>query len=256
MKVFILCGGYGTRLDDLGKVIAKPMVRVGNEPILFHIIENYCVQGFNDFVLCTGHKSQTVRNFFLKEKKNFIKVTKNKKNHLSLNFKNNKINFNCDLIFTGINNGTGGRIKIAYDKLKLDEDILMTYGDGISNVNINKLVKFHYKNKSIVTLTAVRPKQKYGVLKIKKNRILYFDESKQKSDIYINGGFFVISKKSIKYIKNKNVYWESEPLEMVIKKKGMYAHKHNGYWECLDTLKDQRELNNLFNQKKLLWKFR
>ena len=256
MKVFILCGGYGTRLDDLGKVIAKPMVRVGNEPILFHIIENYCVQGFNDFVLCTGHKSQTVRNFFLKGKKKFIKIVKNKKNHLSLNFKNNKINFNCDIIFTGINNGTGGRIKIAYDKLKLDEDILMTYGDGISNVNINKLVKFHYKNKSIVTLTAVRPKQKYGVLKIKKNRILYFDESKQKSDIYINGGFFVISKKSIKYIKNKNVYWESEPLEKVIKKNGMYAHKHNGYWQCLDTLKDQRELNNLFNQKKLLWKFK
>ena len=256
MKVFILCGGSGTRLDELGKIIAKPMVRVGNKPLLIHIIENFCIQGFKEFVLCTGHKHKTIENYFLVEKKKYSKINKSKSNQLTVRYDDKKIRFNCEIIFTGHYNGTGGRVKIAYKKLKLKDDIIMTYGDGLSNVNINKLVNFHYKNNAMVTLTAVRPKVRYGVLKIQNNKVVYFDNSNQKKvDVYINGGFFVISKRTINYIQNKNIYWEQQPLEKILKKKKIYAYKHHGYWQSLETLKDQNDLNKQFKQKKILWKY-
>ena len=130
----------------------------------------------------------------------------------------------------------------------------MTYGDGLSNVNIKKLINFHYKNKSQVTLTAVRPKQRYGVLKIQKNKVKFFDNSKKKSDIYINGGFFVIAKDAIKKIKNKNIYWEKEPLSFYLKQKKLYAFKHEGFWKSLDTLKDKNDFNEMIKKNKMPWK--
>ena len=174
MKTFILCGGYGSRLDHEGTLIAKPMFRIGRDPILMHIINNYSNQGFNEFVFCLGHKSNTIIDYFLKEKKNSIKILKRKKNYIKFEFKNKKNKFLGNLIYTGLNSGTGGRIKIAYNKLKLQEDIMMTYGDGLANVPINRLIKFHYKNKSKITMTAVRPKQRYGVLKLNKNKVKFF----------------------------------------------------------------------------------
>ncbi len=256
MKVFILCGGHGTRLDNLGKVIAKPMARIGKEPILFHIMENFFLQGFNEFVICTGHKSETINDYFLKEKKKFTQVIKKSNNHISLktNFKKNF--FKCDIIFTGLKSGTGGRIKIAYDKLKLKEDIIMTYGDGLSNVNIHKLRDFHYKNKALVTLTAVRPKQRYGIIKIKNNKIIAFDESKSiYMESFINGGFFIISKNTLKYLNNISCYWENEPLTKIVKIHKVFAFKHKGFWQSIDTLKDLEEFNHLFKSKKYLWRF-
>ena len=256
MKVFILCGGHGTRLDNLGKIIAKPMARISKEPILLHIIENFLVQGFNEFVICTGHKYETINNFFLKEKKKYIKVLKKSKNHISLQANFNSKYFKCDIIFTGTSSGTGGRIKIAYNKLKLKEDIIMTYGDGLSNVNIHKLIDFHYKNKALVTLTAVRPKQRYGIIKIRNNRIITFDESKSiYMDSYINGGFFVLSKNTLKYINNNHCYWENEPLTKIVNKQKVFAFKHKGFWQSIDTLKDLEEFNSLFKNKKYSWRF-
>jgi glucose-1-phosphate cytidylyltransferase len=256
MKTFILCGGYGTRLDSLGRIIAKPMAHVGKEPILMHIIKNFCIQGFNDFVLCTGHKYLSINNFFLKNKKKNIKILYKSKKNIKFEYSNKEIFFKCNIVFTGKNNGTGGRIKIAYNKLRLNEDIIMTYGDGLSNVNINKLLKFHKHNKSLVTLTAVRPKIRYGFIKIKNKKINYFDNSNQKnSNVYINGGFFIIAKSIIKSIKDKNTYWENEPLEKLIKKKRLFAYKHKGYWQSLDTLKDLNDLNNQIKNNNILWKF-
>ncbi len=136
----------------------------------------------------------------------------------------------------------------------MKSDFIMTYGDGLSNVNIKKLVNFHYKNKSKVTLTAVRPKQRYGVLKMQKNKVKFFDNSKKKSDVYINGGFFVISKEGIKKIRNKNIYWEKEPLSFYLKKKKLYAFKHEGFWKSLDTLKDKNDFNEMINKKIMPWK--
>ena len=255
MKVFILCGGFGTRLDHEGTLIAKPMVRIGPDPILMHIIKNYCNQGYNDFVFCLGHKSRTIINYFLKEKKIFSKIIKNKKSNIEFTFKSKNLFFKGSLIYTGLKTGTGGRIKKAYNQLDLNEDIMMTYGDGLSNIPIKKLIKFHYKNNSIVTLTAVRPKERYGVLKIKNNKVTHFDNENKKADTHVNGGFFIVDKSAIKKIINNNIYWEREPLNFFTKKKKLYAFKHDGFWKSLDTLKDKNDFNKLFNsRKKSPWK--
>ena len=255
MKVFILCGGFGTRLDHEGTLIAKPMVRIGPDPILMHIIKNYHNQGYNDFVFCLGHKSRTIINYFLKEKNIFSKTIYNKKTKIEFTFKSKNLNFKGTLVYTGLKTGTGGRIKKAYNQLGLNEDIMMTYGDGLGNISIKKLVKFHYKNNSKVTLTAVRPKQRYGILKIKNNKITYFDNENKNAETYINGGFFIIDKSAIKQINKSSTYWEQEPLNFFAKKKQLYAFKHEGFWKSLDTLKDKNDFNLLYkNKKKLPWK--
>ena len=254
MKTFILCGGFGTRLDYEGKVKAKPMVKIGNKPILMYIIENFCRFGIDEFIFCLGYKSDSIINYFLKTNKKKIAKLSKTKNCISFKYKDKNLSFNGNLCFTGIKTGTGGRILQAYKMLKLNEDIMMTYGDGLSNVNLNKLIKCHYKNKSEVTLTAVRPKQRFGVLKISNNRIKYFDNSKDKSDVYINGGFFVISKNAIKIIKDKKIYWEKEPLSFFLKRKKLYAYKHEGFWKSLDTLKDKNDFNEMVKRKKFPWK--
>tara|TARA_B110000483_G_scaffold170683_1_gene201901 strand:+ start:417 stop:1187 length:771 start_codon:yes stop_codon:yes gene_type:complete len=255
MKTFILCGGFGTRLDHEGTLMAKPMVRIGKEPILMHIIKNYIDQGINEFIFCLGFKSNTIIKYFLKENLKKIKVIKKEKENIKFLYNHNKIKFVGNLIYTGLNTGTGGRIKKAYKKLKLDEDIMMTYGDGLSNVSIKKLIKFHYKNNSKVTLTAVKPKERYGILKIKNNKITYFNNENKKTNTYVNGGFFVIDKSSIKRINDNNAYWEQGPLSFFAKKKQLFAFKHEGFWKSLDTLKDKNDFNNLFkNEKTAPWK--
>lgn len=256
MEVFVLCGGFGTRLDHQSKLIAKPMVRIGKEPILYYIMENFAKQNMNTFVLCLGYKKETIINYFLKEKKKYIKINYKKKKVLDLNFKNKSININVKLIDTGLNTGTGGRIKIAYETLKLNADIIMTYGDGLSSIPIKKLLNFHKENKSILTISAVRPKQKYGVLKIKNKKLNYFDNSKSKSDIYINGGFHVISNVCIKKIKNNSIYWEKEPLSYFLKKKKIFVYKYDGFWKSLDTLKDKNDFNKLYKEKKFYWRLK
>ena len=173
MEVFILCGGYGTRLDLESKLIAKPMVRIGKEPILYYIIENFVKQNLGNFVLCLGYKKETIINYFLKEKKKSVKLLSKTKKIINLNFKYKKKNINIKLVDTGLNSGTGGRIKIAYKILNLNSDIIMTYGDGLSSIPINKLLKFHKENNSKLTISAVRPKQRYGILKIKKKIRLF-----------------------------------------------------------------------------------
>lgn len=253
MKAFILCGGFGTRLDYEGKLKAKPMVRIGNKPILMHLVEFFCKQKINNFVFCLGYKSESIIDFFLKEKKNKIKIILKKKDFIRFNYKSKKINFIANLVFTGIKTGTGGRILKAYNKLNMNEDFLMTYGDGLANINLKRLIKFHYKKKSLVTLTAVRPKQRYGVLKMKNDKVKLFDNSNKKVDIYVNGGFFVISKNMLKTIKGKKIYWENYPLNYAIKKNRLYAYKHEGFWKSLDTLKDKNDFNELYKKKITPW---
>ncbi|MDA7713678.1 sugar phosphate nucleotidyltransferase [Candidatus Pelagibacter sp.] len=252
MKIFILCGGFGTRLDHQGKLMAKTMIKIGNEPILIHIIKNFSNQGFNEFVLCAGHKIETIKSFF-KRKNTKIKI--NEKKHLSVDMVIDKKKILIDIIDTGKNTGTGGRIKKAFNKLSLDEDFLATYGDGLSNIPIKKLIKYHYDSKATLTLTAVRPKQRYGILKISKGKVNYFDNSKKKSDVYINGGFFVISKTIIKLIKNPAIYIENEPFKKIIKNNKLYSYKHHGFWASMDTLKDKNDLDHIAkNNNKLPWK--
>ena len=252
--VFILCGGKGSRLDHEGRLIAKPMVRIGSKPLLMHLIESFCEQGLSKFVFCLGYKSESIINYFFKENKKKIKIIFKKKKYSKFLFNSKDLEFEGNLVFTGINSGTGGRLLKSYKKLNLNEDIIMTYGDGLSNISLKKLIKLHYQKNAHVTLAAVRPKQRYGVLKIKKNRINFFDNTNKKIDIYINGGYFVISSICIDKIKNEKIYWEQEPLNYFLKKKKLFAYKHDGFWKSLDTLKDKNDFNKLLKEKKLLWK--
>ena len=247
MKVFILCGGYGTRLDYEGQLKAKPMVRIGNAPILMHLIKLYCLQGVNEFVFCLGYKANTIQDYFLKENKKKIKIIFKKKNICKFSYKSKYLNFIGNLIFTGIKTGTGGRLKRAYNCLKLDEDILMTYGDGLSNVNVSNLVKFHKSHKKLATVTAVKPLGRYGAIEIdNQSNVKKFSE-KPKGDVgWINGGYFVLNPKCIDLIEEDATFWEREPLNNLVKENQLMAFKHEGFWHAVDTMRDKITLEDAF----------
>ena len=219
MKVVILAGGLGTRLSEYTKTIPKPMVRLKNKPLLFYIMKSYAKYGFKDFYIALGYKGKIIKNFF----------------------KKNSYNWNIKLIETGKNTMTGGRIK-RLEKYLSKETFMLTYGDGLANVNIKKLLKFHKKNKKLVTLTAVRPPARFGAIKLKGKVVSYFKEKSKMDEGWINGGFFVMEPDIFKYIKNDNTFLEKEPLEKIYKKKQLAAYKHYNYWQCVDTKRDLEKL--------------
>ena len=229
MKVIILCGGKGTRISEETKVIPKPMIKVGGKPILIHIMDLYKKFGFNEFILALGYKSEVIKNYF-----------KNKKN----------LNKKVKLVYTGKESLTGGRILRLKKYFKEGEDFMVTYGDGVSNLNIKKLLKFHLKHKKIATLTAVRPQLRFGELVMKKNSVKKFREKPQSDTGWVNGGFFIFKYKIFKYIKNDNSMLEKKPLEKLAKEKQLMAYHHKSFWHCMDTLRDKIQLNNLVKNKK------
>ena len=218
MKCVILAGGKGTRLSELTHKIPKPMVKINGTPIICHIINHYAKYGFKEFIIAAGYKQKIIKNYF-------------KRN----NFRGLKI----DIIDTGQNTMTGGRLKRLQKYLK-NETFMMTYGDGISDINLKKLLKFHLKHKKISTLTSVRPPARFGAIKIKKNNQITYFKEKSKLDLgWINGGFFVFEPKIFKFIKNDSTFLEKEPLQKISKQKQLFAYKHFGYWQCMDTLRDK-----------------
>jgi len=228
MKVVILAGGFGTRLSEYTKTRPKPMIQVGGKPILLHIMKLYAKYGFKDFYIALGYKGEIIKKFF---KKKFF-------------------NWNINLIDTGKNTMTGGRLK-RLEKFIGNETFMMTYGDGLSNINLKKLLKFHKKNKKLVTLTAVRPPARFGALKLKGKKVSYFKEKSKLDEGWINGGFFVMEPEFLKFIKNDNTYLEREPLENISKKKELTAFRHEGFWQCMDTKRDKDSLNKILNSKKI-----
>jgi glucose-1-phosphate cytidylyltransferase len=215
MKVVILAGGLGTRISEYTKNIPKPMIKVGKYPLIVHIIKHYLKYGYNEFYIALGYKGNVIQNYF---KKNSFKC---------------KIN----LIKTGINTMTGGRLK-RLKKYLGNEDFFLTYGDGVSNVNLDKLVRFHKNNKKLVTLTAVRPPARFGALKLNGQYVSYFKEKSKMDEGWINGGFFVMSPNFLNFIKGDNTFLEREPLEKITKLKQLLAYKHCGFWQCVDTVRD------------------
>ena len=233
MKVVILCGGLGTRLSEETKTKPKPMVNVGSKPIIWHLIKYYQFYGFNDFLLATGYKSNVLKKFF--------ENTKIKKS-------------NIKLVYTGKDTLTGGRI-LRLRKLIKDEEFLMTYGDGLSNVNLKKLISFHRDSKSIVTLTAVRPPVRFGEITLSsKGKISQFKEKPQSSKNWINGGFFVMNKVIFDYIKNDKTIFEKQPLETLARNKKLSGYKHFSFWQCMDTMRDKNYLNKLWKENRSPWK--
>ena len=229
MKVVILAGGMGSRISEYTKSIPKPMIKVLGKPIITRIMDHYASYGHKDFYIATGYKSKIIENYF-----------KNKKNR----------KYNINIINTGLNTMTGGRIKRLSEYL--NETFLMTYGDGLSNVDINKLIKFHKKNNKLVTLTSVRPPARFGAIKIMKNYVKYFREKNSLDEGWINGGFFVIEPKFLEFINGDNTFMEQEPLKKISKKKQLVAFKHYGFWQCMDTLRDKEILEKKIKNKEHL----
>ena len=233
MKVVILAGGKGTRISHLSENIPKPMIKIGNDPMLTHIMRLYMFYGFKDFLIAGGYKINVIRKYYKNSKE----------------FKNLKI------INTGIDNLTGKRILRLKKYLKENENFFLTYGDGVSNINIRKLLNFHLKNNKIATITAVRPPVKFGELIINKNStVKSFLEKPQVSKGWINGGFFVLNKKVFNFIPSYNNMFEQKPLSNLTKKKQLIAFKHHGYWKCMDNLKEKNQLEDIYKKYKTIWK--
>ncbi len=220
MKCIILAGGRGTRISEISKDIPKPMIKVLGTPIIHRIMKHYSAYGFNDFIIAAGYKKKIISNYFSKKK---IK------------------GWNVKVVDTGLDTMTGGRLKRLKKYIK-EENFMMTYGDGLSNVNLKKLLKHHLKFKKYATLTAVRPPARFGAIKLLKNQVTYFKEKSKLDEGWINGGFFVFHKKIFDFIKNDKTYLEREPLQYISKKKQLYAFKHNGFWQCMDNLRDKEIL--------------
>ena len=240
MKVVILAGGFGTRLSEYTQTIPKPMVKIGGKPIITHIMSHYISYGFNDFILATGYKN----NYFKKYFKGYEKNAKSFKTTL-----NGKKCF-ITILNTGLKTLTGGRLKKVKNLINDNDDFLFTYGDGVSSVNLKKLVNFHKINKKLVTVTAVRPPARFGEIKLKRNNIISFKEKPQVSNGWINGGFFVAKKKFLNLIKGNNEILEKKPLELACKKKQLVAYKHEGFWKCMDVKRDRDELEKIYKKNK------
>ena len=219
MKVVILAGGRGSRLSEYTSSIPKPMVKIGGVPILKRIIGIYKNYGFNEFIVASGYKSEIIKSYFKKNK-------------------------NIKVIFTGKNTMTGGRVKRLEKYLK-KERFLLTYGDGLCDINIKKLIKFHKKNKNIVTLTATRPPARFGGIKISGNKVKYFKEKSSLDEGWINGGFFVMEPTVFKFLKTDSTILERQPLEKISKLKKLGAYKHHKNWQCMETIRDNQLLEDL-----------
>jgi len=228
MKVILLAGGFGTRLSEYTKTIPKPMINICGKPMLFYIMKLYAKYGYKDFYVALGYRGKIIKKFF--NKKFF--------------------DWNINFIETGKNTMTGGRLK-RLKKYIGKETFMMTYGDGLSNLNLKKLLKFHKKNKKLVTLTAVRPPARFGALKLRGQRVSYFKEKSKLDEGWINGGFFVMEPEFLKFIKNDNTYLEREPLEKVTKKRQLAAFRHEGFWQCMDTKRDKDKLDKILKSKKI-----
>lgn len=239
MKVIILAGGLGTRLYEYTKRIPKPMVKIAGYPILIHIMNHYIKYGFKDFIIAAGYKNKIIKDYF----KNFKKDGK----PFFCVIKKNKCKVN--IVDTGQKTLTGGRIKRLKKYFDKDETFLFTYGDGICDVNLKKLIKFHEKNKKLITVTAVRPPARFGEIKIKGNRVSSFREKPQTSAGWINGGFFVTNYKFFNYIKNDKTILEKNPLEKACKNNNLLAYKFKGFWKCMDTLRDKQVLDEILKSR-------
>jgi glucose-1-phosphate cytidylyltransferase len=254
MKTIILCGGFGTRLGEETNIRPKPMVEIGGQPIVWHIMKSYAHYQFRDFVLALGFKGHYIKDYFL----NYHPLRSN----LQIDLKSGSIEYNnpvaedwrVHLIDTGPNSMTGGRLYMLRDHLKDDDIFMLTYGDGVSDVNIHDLVTFHKKHGKKATMTAVRPPARFGTMLFDGNHVTEFKEKPQTGEGWINGGFFVFNRSVLEYLNGPETILEKEPLERLAADNELVAYKHTGFWQCIDTLRDKNYLESLWQNNEPPWK--
>lgn len=254
MKVLILAGGFGTRLSEETALKPKPMVEIGGMPILWHIMKSYSAYGYNDFVILLGYKGYVIKeyfaNYFLHQSDVTIDLRDN-----SLEVHNTSSEpWKVTLLDTGLNTMTGGRIKRAKEYIN-DQTFLLTYGDGVADVNIKETVNFHQNHGKLITMTSVQPAGRFGALDISSDlKVKSFKEKPQGDGNWINGGYFVCQPGVIDFIDNDSTVFEQSPLESLASSNQLYTYKHHGYWQCMDTLRDMRHLNEVWDNNKAPWK--
>lgn len=252
MKVVILAGGYGTRLSEETAVIPKPMIEIGGRPLLWHLMKSFSEQGFNEFVVALGYKGEVIKRYFMHyaDTASDLRIDlasgkTERQGKLSEDWK-------IELIDTGPDTMTGGRLRRLRDHL--DETFFFTYGDGLSTVDANKLLDFHRGHGKLATVTAVSPPSKFGVLHLEGEAVTRFSEKPEQETTYINGGFFVLEPDVIDFIDGDATPWESDPCEALAARSELQAYRHDGYWQCVDTLHELRLLRNAWDKGEAPWK--
>lgn len=256
VKVVILCGGRGTRLREETEIRPKPLIEIGDKPILWHIMKTYSHFGFKDFVLCLGYKGDLIKEYFLNYEamNNDFTIKLGKKNTVTFHNSHQENDWNVTLVDTGKLAQTGARIKRIQDYI--DGNIFMaTYGDGVGNIDIRNLLNYHKKCGNIGTITGVHPSSRFGELIIKNKKVKEFNEKPQVKEGFINGGFFVFNKEFFKFLNDKDdCYLEHEPLEGLAKRNQLSVYLHDGFWQCMDTQRELDILNELWRNKNAPWK--
>ena len=253
MKAIILAGGLGTRISEETSVKPKPMIEIGGRPILWHIMKTYSAHGVNDFIICCGYKGYIIKEYFANYFLHMSDVTFDMSNNtMSVHHKKAEP-WKVTLVDTGENTQTGGRLKRIKEYL-VGSDFCMTYGDGVGDINIEKLIDYHKSHGKLATLTATQPPGRFGALDLTGTEVKSFLEKPHGDGGWINGGFFVLSSKVIELIHGDTTLWEKEPLEILAKSGELRAFQHNGFWQPMDTLRDKMYLEELWNTGKAPWK--
>jgi glucose-1-phosphate cytidylyltransferase len=254
IPVVIMAGGYGTRMSTEPDRIPKPLVKVGEYPILWHILKVYYHQNFNKFIICAGYKQELIKKFFIDYAINQAKYI-NIGKHSYTAYEKDVENWDTYVVDTGLKTMTGGRLLNIKDQkfFKKYDTFCMTYGDSIGNIDIQELLKFHKAHGKIATVTAVRPPEKYGILDIKDDIVNTFEEKPEDGNRWINGGFFILNKNVFDYIE-KDTMFEQDPLRNLVKDNQLMAYHHTGFWQAMDTLKEQKDLETLWNGGDCPWK--
>ena len=254
MKVAILAGGVGTRLAEETEVKPKPMVEIGGRPILWHIMMHYSTYGFNEFAIALGYKGDYIKKYMLDYSNLHCDLTVNFKQGAVQKHRGAKIpEWTVDLVDTGHDTLTGGRIKRLAPYLG-NETFMLTWGDGVSNVNLKKLVAFHRSHGKLATVTAVRPTARFGHLEFDGDKVKEFSEKPQTSEGWINGAFFVLEPKVFDYIEGDETWWETGPMAQLARDGELVAYRHDDFWQCMDTLRDKKRLQDLWDQGHPPWK--
>tara|TARA_B110000008_G_C16977982_1_gene566924 strand:- start:7613 stop:8377 length:765 start_codon:yes stop_codon:yes gene_type:complete len=253
MKVIILAGGFGTRLSEYTESIPKPMVNVGGKPILWHIMDTYANYGHKDFLIALGYKAEVIKEYFLNYRALNSDFTVNLNSNKIISHQQDSVDWKVTLVDTGLNTMTGGRVKRMRDFIG-DEPFLVTYGDGVANIDIKALINYHQSHGKMVTVTAVHPGARFGELDINNNIVTSFKEKPQTTQGWINGGYFVIEPKFFEFIEGDDTILEKQPLEKVAQMGELMAYLHHDFWHCIDTKRDRDSLEEMFQSGNIPWK--